>query len=380
MNTIPDDNINIGSSNGRARQVRILRVVSLVLVVAVAAGLAGLIVLAVQGPSPIALVLLGAALVVGLGLGMAALTYAGAALFTHLQHLSERGNMLEQRVTVLTQQLAERFAALSEPRESPVAEESRELLAEIRDILLLPIPQRAQRLAALMDREYARHMQVIDQHNAMRDFHRARQELAALVERFGDNERVQAVRDRIEKAAESARASDVAYVITQIKDLIGLGHWEAAEGYARELGQKYPNAPESDILIDQIRRERRTFEQRNRQRMHDEIQQLVNQRRWQEAAEATGRFLVHFPEGPDSDALRAQSPTLQANAEIQTRRQLEQQFKQLIAQQQYWDALALARRIIADYPMSPQADVLRRQLPRLEERAHSTAQPAGPIS
>jgi outer membrane protein assembly factor BamD (BamD/ComL family) len=122
-------------------------------------------------------------------------------------------------------------------------------------------------------------------------------------------------------------------------------------------------------LFQHVCRERQVFEQGHRGRLHEEIQQLVRQRRWQEAAQAARQFIATFPTGPDTEALRVQLETLEANAEIQTRQQLESQIKEHIRRQEYWDALALARRIIADYPFSPQANALRNQLPRLEELA-----------
>ena len=41
----------------------------------------------------------------------------------------------------------------------------------------------------------------------------------------------------------------------------------------------------------------------------------------------------------------------------------------------YIDATALAKRVIAQYPDSPQADVLRQQISRLEELATNPAAP-----
>jgi hypothetical protein len=122
-------------------------------------------------------------------------------------------------------------------------------------------------------------------------------------------------------------------------------------------------------LFQYVCRERQVFEQGHRGRMHEEIQQFVTQRRWQEAAQAARQFIATFPAGPDTEALRTQLDTLEANAEIQTRQQLESQLNEHVRRQEFWDALALARRIIADYPFSPQANALRNLLPRLEEKA-----------
>ncbi len=122
-------------------------------------------------------------------------------------------------------------------------------------------------------------------------------------------------------------------------------------------------------MRERIARERKLFEQRHRQRMLEEVQQCVHQRRWREAADGTRRFLEMFPNDIEAPPLREQLTTLDANAEIQNRQQLETQYKELIQQHRYWDALALARRIIGEYPMSPQADALRRQVARVEELA-----------
>jgi hypothetical protein len=162
---------------------------------------------------------------------------------------------------------------------------------------------------------------------------------------------------------------DIEIATRRISDLMTMARWEHAEQYARELTQKYPEATEPRQLHERVREERKLFDQRHRQRMHDEIQQFVNQRRWREAAGAADTFIQTFPTGLDTDALRQQIETLKANAEIEIRQQLERHIKEHIQRKDYWAALELARRIIAEYPFSPQANVLRMQLGRVEELA-----------
>ena len=80
--------------------------------------------------------------------------------------------------------------------------------------------------------------------------------------------------------------------------------------------------------------------------------------------------MVSFQVGSDdAEALRMQVPTLEANAEIETRQQLEAQIMALVKHGRYIEATALAKRVIEQYPDSPQAEALRRQIDRLEELA-----------
>ena len=251
----------------------------------------------------------------------------------------------------------------------------RDLLAKIHETLLLPEDERLRRFEKMVEREFAQRLAATEQFVHSRDFHRARKELAVLSERFGDDPRIQQARERLEKVAEGTRANDIAQVSKHVEDLMGLAHWEEAQRATLELGEKYPLAPEPAALIERVRRERKLFEQKHHQHMHDEIQQLVHERRWQEALVAARQFIQTFPTGPDTEALRAQIETLEANADIQARQAVERQIKQYVQQQQYWDALALARRMISEYPLSPQANALRGQLPRLEELARRQQPP-----
>jgi hypothetical protein len=250
------------------------------------------------------------------------------------------------------------------------------LFFDLRETLLLPEPERRRRFERLVERELQRGLTAAERYIISRDFHRAREELAMLVERFGQDERLRTAHERLEKAAEAARANDITHVHQRIDDLVSMGRWEEAERASRELLEKYPVSQEATALLIRVQRERKTYEQRHRQRLFDEIQQHVTQRRWREAAAAANGFLQNFPAGPDSDALRPQLETLVANADIQARQVLEQQLKELVRQHQYWDAVGLARRIISDHPLSPQANALRGQLPRLEELARQSPAPA----
>jgi len=60
---------------------------------------------------------------------------------------------------------------------------------------------------------------------------------------------------------------------------------------------------------------------------------------------------------------------LRENSQIKDRHRMENEIRELIKASRFEDALRLARELIDQYPASPQAEVLRDQLPRLEEKA-----------
>lgn len=298
----------------------------------------------------------------------------GVIIYRQLDSLVEKMTAIDQQTAILAEQSMARTQAHTYAQSTTVNPvELRTLLERIYEVLLLPEQERADRYRAMVDREFGRRLAVIDHLISTHEFHQAREELTALSERFGQDRRLAEVADRLEKTANAALTNDVTRVTQFVRDVIAQGRWDEAERTVLELARKYPSATEPNALLERLRQEKKKFELLNRQRMHDEIQQFVNQKRWQEAHTAARKFIETFPAGPDTDALRGQLPTLEANSEIQARQTLERYIKQYIQKQQYWDALALARRILTEYPLSPQANALRGQIARLEELARRQA-------
>ncbi|MDM8005040.1 MAG: hypothetical protein QUV05_02655 [Phycisphaerae bacterium] len=314
-----------------------------------------------------------AALLIGV-LAACGLLIIGIIIYRQIDALVEKLTAVDQQTAILAEQSMARTQAHTYAQSTTVNPvELRTLLERIHEVLLLPEQERAARYRTMVERELGRRLAVIDHLISTNEFHQAREELTALSERFGQDRRLAESADRLEKAANAALANDVTRVTQFVKDVIAQGRWDEAERTVLELARKYPSATEPNALLERLRQEKKKFEQLNRQRMHDEIQQFVNQKRWQEAQSAARKFIETFPAGPDTDVLRNQLPTLEANAEIQSRQTLERYIKQYIQKQQYWDALALARRILNEYPLSPQANALRGQIGRLEELARRQA-------
>jgi hypothetical protein len=334
---------------------------------------AGIFLIVRKPPSPEAATLLALTTLLVMGLGSFGILLVILGLARPLRQAMEKLESLDQRAAVLAEHTVSRPAQSdATPQPRPELLEVTHLLAEIRENLLLPPDERDRRFRRLAERELLRGLALVEQFVNSRDFHRGRDALVALADRFSNDERIRQAGEKLERAAEAARITEIEQATHMMEHQIGLGQWQDAESIARELAAKYPASPEATGLVERVRRERQQYEQRYRQRLFEEIQQSVSQRRWRDAAEATRKFISNFPSGPDTDALRIQLETLDANADIQSRQELELQLKEFVRQQKYWDAVALARRIIAEHPLSPQANVLRAQIGRLEELAHRT--------
>ena len=100
-----------------------------------------------------------------------------------------------------------------------------------------------------------------------------------------------------------------------------------------------------------------------------QAQEAANRREWKTALSLALTVIQRFPKSPEAQALRMQLPTLRENAEIQARQRMEAEIRDLIKARRFDEALRITDELIQQYPNSPQAAVLREQLPRLEEKA-----------
>jgi len=127
--------------------------------------------------------------------------------------------------------------------------------------------------------------------------------------------------------------------------------------------------------MDRIEREFQVFQQEQRQRMYAEIQRYTSRRRWVEALAAARTFIERFPQSPESEMLQVEIPTLRDNAEIAMRQDMEAEIMDLATHGRYMEAAALARKVIKQFPKSPQAEVLHGQLERLDQLANDPDAP-----
>lgn len=244
------------------------------------------------------------------------------------------------------------------------------LMREVRDISLMSDAQRAARLQAQAD-ELARRLErevpeLLREHKWFEAFKRVRDAR----ERFPAHATWDALAQQIQAVRGQVEARDIESASRQVNELITLGAWERAADVVRDLLERHPRAAGALELARRVKLQRDKAEAEMRTKLLAQAQECANRRDWINAYNAARSLVQRFPHSGEAEALRAQLPILEANAEVRIRQQMETQIRGLIGGRRYAEALRLARELIERYPNSPQADVLRDQLPRLEEKAH----------
>ncbi len=245
------------------------------------------------------------------------------------------------------------------------------ILEEVRDNVLLTEEERRtkrQRLVAMERRERAAQIQQAVEAGRFQD---ARAVLLELERRIGGDEETRKLAEYIEAAAGKAEAEDVAAATKQAEDLMSLTSWDRAMRIAEDLIDRHPNSLPAKQLLARIQREKQVHQQEHRNRLYVEIQRHTSRREWQQALAIARQLIAAYPESIEAESLRTQMETLTKNAEIEHRRELETKYKGLIEQRNFAEALALAREVIATYPESPQARVMREQIPHLERHVRA---------
>ncbi|HOW18675.1 MAG TPA: tetratricopeptide repeat protein, partial [Phycisphaerae bacterium] len=225
-----------------------------------------------------------------------------------------------------------------------------------------------QRLVAMERRERAAQIQQAVETGRFQD---ARAVLLELERRIGGDEETRKLAEYIEAAAGKAEAEDVAAATKQAEDLMSLTSWDRAMRIAEDLIDRHPNSLPAKQLLARIQREKQVHQQEHRNRLYVEIQRHTSRREWQQALAIARQLIAAYPESIEAESLRTQMETLTKNAEIEHRRELETKYKGLIEQRNFAEALALAREVIATYPESPQARVMREQIPHLERHVRA---------
>lgn len=246
------------------------------------------------------------------------------------------------------------------------------VMREVRDVTLLDDAQRAQRLA-IQGEQAVEQLQrevpaLLNEHGWVE----ARRRVQQARERFPGLSAWDGLEAKIEEVRASVEARDVEAAKRQIQDLSALGAWERARDVIRDLLDRHPGCKAAQDLAVWVKRERQKAEAEARARLMAQAQDAARRREWGEALQLANVIVREYPHSPEADALRQQLPTLTENAEIQTRQRMEAEVRELLHEHRYEEAVRIARAIVEQYPKSPQAAVLREQLPRLEQKAGRT--------
>lgn len=252
---------------------------------------------------------------------------------------------------------------------NPQLEELTLLLREVRDISLLSEEQRRLRLEAqgraalqIAQREVP---VLLREHNWIE----ARNRVQGARERFPSFPEWDELEKQIESMRLQVEMHDVEAAERQIHDLSALGAWDRVAEVVKELLERHPDSERANELAHNVRQQRSKVEAEQRARLMSQAQDASNRRDWNTALQLANTIVQRYPKSPEAQALRLQLPTLRENAEIKTRQTLENEFRQLIKDQRFNEALRIAQEVLDQYPNSKQATFLREQMPKLEARA-----------
>ncbi|HUW84114.1 MAG TPA: hypothetical protein VMZ31_15120 [Phycisphaerae bacterium] len=367
---------------------RLLQVLAIVVALIGFGGpLAGLAVIATPGQSvpPKAILLAVAAIVV-------ALSYA-AALFAlgvlvqvgdATRELADRIEQWQRGATVMSPAQAVPSAPPPPSAESSApatamlrqqAARMLNLLEAIQEASLLTEQQRRTRWERLAAQRCQALRRQIDDLLLEGRFVQARQFADELETRWERPEEASTLRERIRTARDESQAADLADARRRIGEFMSVSRWDRAEQVVEELVLKYQDSTELAELRDRVKRERVLAEAEYRRQLQRHIEQAVAGRQWSQATASAEQFLAKYGDSDAARLIREKLPTLRANAEIETRQHAERDIKELIRRHRYGEALERARELIEKYPTSPQAEALRGQIPRLEQRAREQAPP-----
>lgn len=296
---------------------------------------------------------------------LGALLWGAACLLRRMDDLHE----------VLLTRVPETAASTGQPTSDALAAQKRLLeqlvvfTRDTRDISLLNEEERAARFVLegqAVAQQLAHDVPVMLREHNWQEAHRRVQYART---RFPTLPEWEPLAQQVEQARAKFEAHDIEGAERELEDLAALGAWDRAADVVRELQQRHPDAARVRDLARRVEEGTRRAHAEELQRLMSRAQEATSRRDWVEALRWVETVLGKFPGTPEARDLREQLPTLRANAEIHARQEMEAEIRERIKEHRYTDALRRARELIERYPDSPQAAILREQLPRLEEKS-----------
>jgi len=248
-----------------------------------------------------------------------------------------------------------------------------DLLHEIAENTLLNDSDRAVKRQRVSEDDRTRRLEAIEDLIRGGEWSAARRAVAELIKRYPDAPEGRQAHDRVEKAAAKGEEEDLKNTTGRVEELMSISAWDKAVEIAEETVGKHHTSVKARQLLDRVQRERRLFRQEQVRRQVLDVERAVERHRYREALALAASFLETYGDTPEAANLRTQVDTLRENAEVEERKQLEGEIKDLIHRHRYDEAYDLAAKVIDAYPTSPQARILREQLPKLRERARQQA-------
>lgn len=253
-----------------------------------------------------------------------------------------------------------------------------EILHEVSENLLLTPEQRQAKRNYVLQETRQSLCEVIGRLLSANNFVEAQARLDQYAHLFPDDrQQIDELSRRIDEARAKVEQDEYEQAAAKIRDLTATASWDRAEELAQALLKRHPKSQKIHEMADAVHQEHTRFFQQHRQHMLAQIEHCSSQRQWREAYRLATELITEAGDSAEGQIVRDKLDTLKENAEIEIRRDLEDQLKELIRTHRYIEALALAQDLVGKYPGSPQAKVLRDQMPQLMSKAKLQMDQAG---
>ena len=197
-----------------------------------------------------------------------------------------------------------------------------------------------------------------------------------LSRRYPDTPAVAELRQQLARQREVAEEEELGALVARVEGHIEAGDWTQAQLTAERMARRFPHSQRVVGLMERIRSLEDEDRQANKSELEASIKALIQRRRWQEAVEKTRQYLELYSESPQAAGLRDRLPRLEANADAELRDHLYSAVKQAMNSRRYDDAYQRAAEFLERFPDSKEAEIIRRDLDQLRERAKEAATPA----
>ncbi len=256
----------------------------------------------------------------------------------------------------------------AEPSAGPDESIARQL-REIRDVLLMSPEQQQIRRMQLQSGQVQQLTDRFDTAMHRGDFQHARQILDQIQRAQPDNDRLPAMLADLEAASRSAKKADLESARSRVSGFLSAGQFDQARDQARSIIGKYPDEPLGSQLLTDIDAQQQQIQSEQIRRQYRAVDRLAEDRQWSQAVAEARKFLAAWPESKEADLVRATLPTLEDNARLAEVRRLRDKIRHQIGRKEYAEALALARKVVEQYPETAAARELASQMDRLQQRA-----------
>ncbi|NLE29284.1 MAG: outer membrane protein assembly factor BamD [Phycisphaerae bacterium] len=248
-------------------------------------------------------------------------------------------------------------------------EQSVLLMREIAENTLLDDAARKKKYELHAYEESKQTFAQVDRLAAAREWSQIRLLMERLIYKYPNNLEPKRHFEQLEEMRKRLFPDELAQSRKTINDLIAISAWDKAVQHARTLLSNHPDMPQARELEAQVLSDRKKFRDEHLKRMAGDIQKLIARKRWNDSLGIARQLIEKYPDSVEAEALRLQMNTMEDNAEIEKRQELEEQIKDLVKRRNFIQAVEMAKYVIATYPSSPQAAVLRNQISKLEELA-----------